>query len=368
MLPTYKLMIPGPVEVSPEVLAEMSAPIFPHYGPEWTRFYNETLAILQEVFQTQGTVFLMVGSGTVAIDACIGSAFLTGEKILVGLNGFFGDRLKAIAESYGLEVVPVMAEWGKPLSATDFEAAYQAHPDARGAAVVHLETSTTIVNPIEEIGPVVRKHGGIFVVDAVSSLGGISFHMDDWCIDLCAAASQKCLGAPPGLAPVAIGSRGWESIDRQPMKAHGWYGDLRVWRWFATEWGDWHPSPITMATNNIRALNVALHQLQKEGIAQRLDRYRKLAIRLRHGLIELGLEPFTPESLMNPVLTAAWVPEGIPSSRMVNFLADEYQIKISTGLGALKERLIRVGHMSPVVEEADIDHVLDALKAFHASK
>jgi len=367
MLPTYKLMIPGPVEVSPEVLKAMGEPIFPHYGPEWTRFYNETLTILRTVFNTSGSVFLMVGSGTVAIDACIGSAFQTGEKILVGLNGFFGERLKAIAESYGLQVIPVTADWGKPLQPEQFEQAYKDHPDARGAAVVHLETSTTIINPIESIGPIIRKHDGIFMVDGVSSLGGVPFHMEDWCIDLCAAATQKCLGAPPGLAPVAVGPRGWQSIDRQPMKAHGWYGDLRVWRWYATEWGDWHPSPITMATNNIRALSVALSQLMDEGIEARLARYRKMAIRLRAGLERLGLSPFTPLELMNPVLTAAWVPEGTPSSKLVNFLADKHKLKISTGLGQLKERLIRVGHMSPVVGEKDIDNVLFAIQDYLSS-
>lgn len=360
----YKLMIPGPVEVSPEVLAAMGSPVQPHYGADWTKFYNDTLAILKTIFGTSGDVFLMVGSGTCAIDACLGSGFSSGDKILVGLNGFFGDRLKSIAEGYGLEVIPVTAEWGHPLRAEDFESAYQAHPEAKGAAVVHLETSTTILNPIEKIGPVVRSHGGIFFVDAVSSLGGVSMKMEDWCIDLCASATQKCLGAPPGLAPVAVSQRGWEAIDQNPTKKHGWYGDLRVWRQYAVEWGDWHPTPVTMATNNVVALKTALEQLMAEGIPQRLERYRNLALRLRAGLTAIGMQPFTPPELMNPVLTAAYGPKGVSTGRIVTYLGEKYHIKISGGLGALKETIFRIGHMSPIMTEADIDLVLEGLRSF----
>lgn len=360
----YKLLIPGPVEVSPEVLAAMGSQVQPHYGADWTKYYNDTLAILKTIFGTQGDVYLMVGSGTCAIDACIGSAFASGEKILVGVNGFFGDRLKSIAEGYGLDVVPVVGEWGKPLRAEDFQAAFDAHPDAKGAAVVHLETSTTILNPIETIGPIVRAHEGTFFVDAVSSLGGVAMHMEDWCIDLCASATQKCLGAPPGLAPAAVSRRAWSAIDKNPSKGHGWYGDLRVWRQYATDWGDWHPSPVTMATSNVVALRTALEQLMAEGIAQRLERYRQLALQLRSGLIEIGMMPYTPEALMNPVLTAAYGPKGVSTAKIVSYLAEKYHIKISGGLGALKEIIFRIGHMSPVTTAADIELVLEGLRTF----
>jgi alanine-glyoxylate transaminase / serine-glyoxylate transaminase / serine-pyruvate transaminase len=230
--------------------------------------------------------------------------------------------------------------------------------------VVHLETSTTILNPIEQIGPVIRKHSGVFFVDAVSSLGGISMRMEDWCIDLCASATQKCLGAPPGLAPVAVGPRGWKAIDSNPAKGHGWYGDLRVWRQYAVEWGDWHPSPVTMATNNVVALGTALQQLMAEGIPQRLERYRRLALRLREGLAGIGMQPFTPLELMNPVITAAYGPKGVSTAKIVTHLAEKYHIKISGGLGALRETIFRIGHMSPVMTEADIDLVLDGLRTF----
>jgi alanine-glyoxylate transaminase/serine-glyoxylate transaminase/serine-pyruvate transaminase len=361
-----KLLIPGPVEVSEEVLNAMGSQVRPHYGGEWTAFYKETQEILKKVFNTDGDVYIMPGSGTLAIDACLGSSLSTGEKIIVGTNGFFGDRLVSIAQGNGFQVVKVMAEWGKPIDTRDVERAFAENPNAKALAVVHLETSTTVQNPIEKLGEVTRRHAALFIVDAVSSLGGVPFAMDDWGIDLCASASQKCLGAPPGLAPCAIGKRGWKAIDRNPNKNHGWYADLKNWRKYQTEWGDWHPTPVTMPTNNVYALRAALDDLLKEGISVRLERYRKLALRLRVGLREVGLPPFTTDDQLSPVLTAGVTPEGISSLKIVDYLMQEYGIKISSGLGALKEKIFRIGHMSPLVTDADIDKVIEALGRFQA--
>jgi alanine-glyoxylate transaminase / serine-glyoxylate transaminase / serine-pyruvate transaminase len=362
---TLKLMIPGPIQPAQDVLDAMGRPVQAHYGPAWRDYYNDTLEILRKVFNTQGNLFIMVGSGTAAIDACLGSAFSDGESLLVGMNGFFGDRLKEIAESYNIQVIPVTAPWGQPLRAEDFRTAFKAHPEARAAATVHLETSTTIVNPIQEIGAVCREFDAVYFVDAVSSLGGLPVKMDEWGISLMASASQKCLGAPPGLAPVAVAQRGWQAIDRNPHKGHGWYGDLRVWQHYAVDWGDWHPTPITMATNNVVALHTSLESLMAEGIESRMERYRCLAMRLRDGLRRIGLQVFTPDEIMSPVLTAAYVPEGVTASQLVQYLTDVHKIKISTGLGEFKEKMIRIGHMSPTTSDADIDEVVQALSEFH---
>lgn len=358
------LMIPGPIQPDKAVMQAMGSPVQAHYGPAWTETYNHTVNMMKEVFHTRGDVFLIVGSGSCGIDACIGSAFSSGEKVIIGINGFFGERLKAIALGYGLQVVTVEAEWGKPLTATDFESAIQKHPDAIGVCLVHLETSTTIVNPVEEIGPLTRRYGMCCVLDAVSSAGGLPLLMDEWVIDLCATATQKCLGAPPGLAPTAVGQRGWEFIDRNPGKGHGWYGDLRTWRTYAVDWADWHPFPITMATSNVLGLKASLESLLAEGVEVRMARYRDLAMRLRTGLRRIGMPPFTPDELLSPVITAAYGPKGIPTSRIVEYLADQHAIKIAGGLGALKDKVFRIGHMAPTTSEKEIDLVLDALGRF----
>lgn len=360
----FMLMIPGPIQPEKNVMDAMGSPVRAHYGPEWTQLYNNTTSMLKTVFGTQGDVFLMVGSGSCGIDACFGSAFTSGEKVLIGINGFFGLRLKSIAENYGLNVVPVEFEWGQALTPDAVENAIQANPDAVGVAIVHLETSTTIINPVAEIGQSVRKHGLVYLVDAVSSLGGLPVKMDDWCIGLCASASQKCLGAPPGLSPVAVGLRGWEAIDRNPHKGHGWYGNLRVWRQYKVEWGDWHPFPITMATNNVLALKASLEDLLEEGIDKRMERYQSLAMRLRNGLRRISMTPYTSDEMMAPVITAAFGPIGVPTSKIVSYMADVHRIKIAGGLGDLKDKVFRIGHMSPIVSEMDIDRVVDALASF----
>jgi alanine-glyoxylate transaminase / serine-glyoxylate transaminase / serine-pyruvate transaminase len=359
-----KLMIPGPIQPDRLVLDAMGDDVCAHYGPAWINFYAETIELLRKVLKTQGEIYIMPGSGSLGLDSCIGSALSAGEKCLVGINGFFGERLANIAASNGVEVIPVRAEWGKPLLPEDFENAFRHHPDVQAAIVVHLETSTTIVNPIEEIGQICKRNQAIYIVDAVSSLGGMPFEMESWGIDMCASASQKCLGAPPGIAIVAVGPAAWEAIDRNPVKHHGWFTDLRVWRQYAVDWADWHPSPVTMPVNNIKALRVSLEQLLEEGIENRLERYRQLALHLRHGLRQLDMPPYTPDNMMAPVLTAAYGLDGIPTCEIVSYLETKHGIKISGGLGALKDRVFRIGHMSPVLSECDIDQVLTALAGF----
>ena len=364
---SVKLMIPGPVEVDPKVLAALGEPVEPHYGDAWIEKYSRVTEMLKQVFGIAGTdydVYLMAGSGTCAIDACMSSPLLAGEKIIIDNNGFFGDRLVDIAQNIGLDVVQVKGEWGKQLDPQDIRKALSENQGAKAVAVVHGETSTAIINPVAEIGSVVSPYEAVFIVDAVSSLGGLPFDLAGWGVDLCASATQKCLGAPPGLAPVAVGPKGWKMIDRSNHKAHGWYTNLQNWRKYAKEWGDWHPTPITMPTNTVNALLVALEQLMEEGIPNRMARFRNLAIQLRKGLREAGMEPLTPDELLNPVLTAARPPKGVDSAQIVKYLLDAHHIHISGGLGHLKKEVFRIGHMSPVLTPKDIDRIVNALKAF----
>jgi alanine-glyoxylate transaminase / serine-glyoxylate transaminase / serine-pyruvate transaminase len=342
----------------------MGDPVQPHYGAIFRDLYNETTGILKKVFNTEGDVFILVGSGSAAIDACIGSSVPSGGKILLGINGFFGERLKAIAESYNLEVLPVTSEWGQPLHSEDFESALKKHPGVNAIAVVHLETSTTIINPADEIGCVARKYDLPFILDAVSSLGGLPVCMNEWGVDLCASASQKCLGAPPGLAPVAVGERGWDAIKHNPNPGHGWYLNLNVWQQYAKDWADWHPFPITMATNNLKALNISLGKLMDEGIYARQNRYINLALKLRNDLRRIGMVPLTPDEILAPVITAAIGPTGIPTGLIVEYISDIHHIKIAGGLGLLKDKIIRIGHMSPSISAEDIDDVINALAMF----
>jgi alanine-glyoxylate transaminase/serine-glyoxylate transaminase/serine-pyruvate transaminase len=364
-----KLMIPGPVSVEEEVLRQMGGPVQAHYGPEWTGTYYETTGLLRQVFNTQADVHILVGSGSAGLDAAIGSLTAPGETIVVGSNGFFGQRLIAIGKSYGLEVIAIQAPLGIPLVPSDFERALARHPNVAAVAVVHLETSTTVLNPIQEIIAVARRHEVPVMVDAVSTLGGVPLAMDEWGIDLCVSASQKCLGAPPGLAPVAISQRAWDIMASKPQRNHGWYLNLQTWQQHAADWKDWHPFPVTMATNNVLALRAGLRSLLAEGLAHRYQRYAELARQLREGIRALGLQLFAPEEYLAPILTGVLSPDGIPSSEIVSYLYAEHGLKISGGFGeGLQDRIFRIGHMGATITGEDMDAVLNGLAAFLNSR
>jgi len=189
--------------------------------------------------------------------------------------------------------------------------------------------------------------------------------MDGWNIDICVSASHKCLGAPPGLAPVAVSKRAWEIMKSKPERGHGFYLNLETWQRFSEDWGEWHPFPVTMATNNVLALRAGVRKLLTEGVDAAIERYIALALRFRNGVRQLGMEPYTTDEQLCPVATAVYGPENVPTSEIVNFLLEKHRIKIAGGIGeGLKDRIFRVGHMGIEINEQDIDGVLIALSEF----
>lgn len=360
-LPHCKLMIPGPVEVDASVLEAMGAPVPAHYGPEWTALYKDVTSRLKQVFRTAGDVFLLVASGSGGIEAAISSLFGPGERILVGVNGFFGERIVAIARSRGLEVVLVEAPWGEPIRPEAVRAALVRNNGLAGLVVVHHESSTGVLNPVRELAAVAAAVEVPVVVDAVSTLGGEELAMDDWAIDVCVTASQKCLEAPPGLAPVAVSQHAWEVMDRKGEFPSGWYLNLRVWRQFAEEWGDWHPFPITMATNNVLALRVALDRLLAEGLESRLERYRRISGFLRAGLKEIGFSLFVEGPFASSTLTAVRRSFDIDVADLIGSLLKERGIRIAGGLGPTRGKIFRIGHMGRAASQENAVLLLEAL-------
>ena len=360
-----KLMIPGPVELEAEVLRTMAQPAVPHYGDAWVTIHNETVALLQQVFQTQNYVFMLPGSGSLALDAAAHSTFLPGEIVIVGNNGWFGERMTDILKSNGVNVIPVEGDPRQPLDPQAFRQILQANPHVAGVAVVHLETSTAVLNPIQEIASEVRHHSdAILMVDAVTGLAGAELQTDNWGIDLCASASQKALGGPAGLGLVAVSPRAQAKINNRPESGRSWYLDLRRWQWFVENWADWHPFPVTMPTAVVLALRTALQSLLAEGVSVRRAKWQAMARLLRDGLLNLEMPLFVPESVMASILTAAFCPEGISSVAIRDYLLAEYNIQITTGFGAYKEQVIRVGHMGGALADSDIAHLLAGLEQF----
>lgn len=199
----FRLMIPGPIELDEEVRQELAQPLLPHYGKEWLRVYQETRGLLRQVFQTEQEVLLIPGSGSAGLEAAIGSLVGDGGKALILSNGFFGERLVAIARAYTPNVRVLSGDLDRPISPERLEEALRGG-SVKMVAAVHCETSTGVLNPIRDYGELCQRYGAILVVDAISSLGGVELRFDEWGLGICVSASQKGLEASPGLAPVAI--------------------------------------------------------------------------------------------------------------------------------------------------------------------
>ncbi len=361
-----KLMIPGPVELEAEVLAEMSQPPLAHYGDYWVEVHNETISLLQQIFETSGNVYILPGSGSLAVDTATHSSFFPGDTVIVGRNGWFGERLTEVMVANGLRVIPVESPPNEPLDPNAFRAALQANPNVAGVAFVQLETSTAVLNPIREITAVVHETqpNALLMVDAVTGLAASELKTQAWGIDLCVSASQKALGAPAGLGIVAVSPRALERILTRPDLPRSWYLDLKRWHWFVKNWADWHPFPVTMPTSIVMALRTALHSLMREGVEARIARYDRMSRQLRDGLQDMGMRLFVDESLMAPTITAAYCPEGTTSTAIKNYLLSEHNIQITGGFGAYKEQVIRIGHMGGAVGEKDIAQLLVGLNEF----
>jgi alanine-glyoxylate transaminase/serine-glyoxylate transaminase/serine-pyruvate transaminase len=354
----YTLMIPGPVGVSEEVLREMGAAIQAHYGSEWVEIFRETVALLGQIFQTEGTVFMLPGSGTAGIDAGIGGLLKRGERVLIPINGWFAERLFRIAQAYELDARRLEFDILQPLPIEPIKEFLSRERDIGAILMVHHETHTGIVNPLGEIGQLGREYDVPLIVDAVSSLGGIDLKVDEWSIDVCATASQKGLEAPPGLALISISDRAWRIMEAKGPTGHGFYLDPRVWREYLEKWGDWHPSHVTLPRNNILALRASLRRILAEGLEEHFTRYRRVSKAVKSGFKSMGFQLLVDEAISSPTVTTAKTPGGIKAERIRDFLRDQRDILISFGPPKYRENTIRVGHMG---EEMRFDHVVPLL-------
>lgn len=358
------LMIPGPVDVEDEILEAMAHQVLPHYGREWLPIYDEAIQGLRQVFGTTGDIFLMAGPGTAGLDAALGSLTRTGDTVLVAHNGFFGRRLGTVAQCYGLDVRLVEAPLGQPLDPQAIRCCLADEPGIQAVVVVHLETSTGVLNPLQEIAAVTGEFGVPIIVDAVSSLGGVPLPVDEWGIDVCVSVVNKCLACPPGLAPLTVSKRAWAQIERKEGRAHGWYLDLAVWKQYAHEWGDWHPYPTTLPTNNILALVTSLRRILSQGLEAHYDRHARAAAQVRGAFAGWGFRSFAPEAHTSPLLTAMYGPPGVNVEDLRRYLLAEWQIMISGGLEELRGKILRVGHIGKAASAEYVQRLLDGVGTY----
>jgi alanine-glyoxylate transaminase/serine-glyoxylate transaminase/serine-pyruvate transaminase len=359
-----KLFTPGPGDVDEEVLAAMATPMIRHYGPDWMEIYNETLLLLRNFFNTRNDIFIVPGPASALMDMAIGSLVGTGEKIIIGSNGFFGDRLNDIARGYGAAVVPFTAPLGKPLDPQLLRRLLKENPDVEVVALVHHETGTTVLNPLRELAAAVREAGKVLVVDAVSSLAGVEIRVDDWDIDVCVTSPNKCLEAVPGVGFISVSPRAWELVDSHPVLGHGWYLNLATWRKYVKEWGTWHPSPVTLPVNNVLAVLTSMRKIVNGGLEAHFAKYVRASQIVRKGLENIGFEMFVPEEYAAPIVTGVKARPEFEVTEMIKWLAEERGIAVGGAFGALSGKIFRVGHLGKAAEREYLIDFLFAVEEF----
>ena len=358
--PQRVLLGPGPSEIAPGVAQALLRPTLGHLDPEFLALMDEVRALLRGAFRTTNELaFPMSGTGTAGMETVLVNLIEPGDEVVIGVAGYFGERLTEIASRAGARVTAVRGEWGRAL---DPEAVRRGARGKRAKllALVHGETSTGVRTDLVPMRAVADELGALLVADCVTSLGGVPVEVDSWGLDAVYSGTQKCLAAPCGLAPVTLSPRALEALGARKVPVQSWYLDLSLVR---TYWGKdrayHHTAPIQM----IYALHEALRLLHEEGLEARWARHETNARALWAGLEALGLELLVPATERLFPLTAVRVPERIDEARVRRFLLEKYSLEIGGGLGPLKGKLWRIGLMGQGSSRRNVDLVLAALRS-----
>lgn len=349
------LMIPGPVKVAPRVLRAMSRPMISHRSGDFGAIYEDCRNLLKDFFETKNDIVVMTGSGTVGMDAAVAGLIGREDKIVTISNGKFGERFTEIGERYG-KAVPVKSEWGTPIDLDKVEAALEV--GAKAVAMVHNETSVGLINPAKEVGELAHKHGSVFIVDGISSIGGNEFHTDAWNVDIAITGSQKALAVPPGLAIVSVSPRAEE---RFQDKSASYYADLKAHLKSARK--SPAQTPYTPAVPLFYALQEALHMAREEGFEARKTRTAKLAESVRAAAKALDIELFpqvNEYSHYSNTVTAMKMPAGVTDDKLRGGMKKQ-GVVVSGGQEKLKGKIFRIGTMG-VCSTSDILRTIQTLE------
>ncbi len=353
------LMGPGPSPVHKRVLEAMSQHTLGHLDSEFLSIMNNAMDLLRFVFETENQItFPVSGTGSAGMEAAMVNMVEPGDKVIVGVNGVFGQRMVDVASRCGAEVIEVSAEWGHPIDPEMLEKALAANPGVKLVGLVHAETSTGVHQPLEPAVDIVHNYDALLLVDAVTSLGGMPVGVDRRKLDLVYSGNQKCLGAPPGLAPITFGKRAMEVFEQRKSKVQSWYLDLSfLTRYWGEERLYHHTAPINM----IYGLFEALAMIKEEGLEERFARHRLNSGALVAGLKALGVETVVEDKYRLPSLITVWIPEGIDDAAVRMRLRRESLIEIGGGLGPFKGKAWRIGLMGNGSTKKNVEILLKAL-------
>ena len=356
--PQKVLLGPGPSTVHPRVLQALSLPVLGHLDPTFYQVMDDVCEMLRMAFHTTNFMTVPISStGTGAMETACANIIEPGDSMLVCRNGYFGIRLADIAERCGATVHVMDTPWGKAVDPQMLKDELKKHPGLKAEGVVHAETSTGVLRDMKELVDVIHESGALAIVDAVTSLGGHEVRMDDWGIDGCYSATQKCLGAPPGLAPISLSPAAMDVVAKRPSKVQSFYFNLKDLEAYWNQTRAYHhTSPINMTY----ALREALRMMMEEGQENRINRHARVAAALRAGAEALGLSLLAEEGhRLNPLTTLS-IPQGIEDAKVRRALLNDYDIEIGGGLGEFAGKAWRVGLMGESARDRNVFAMLSA--------
>ncbi len=356
------LMGPGPSTVPARILRALGAPTLGHLDPQYLAIMDETCEYLRQVFRTKNALtFPVSGTGMAGMECIAVNLIERGDEVIVCVNGVFGTRMKDVMERCGATVHTIEAAWGDIITKEQIAAALDAHPKVKLLGIVHAETSTGALQPLEGLSELCHAKGALLIVDAVTSLGGHELLVDEWGIDAIYSGTQKCLSCPPGLSPVSFGERALAVMDGRQTKPQSWYLDVSMLRKYYTGGAGGggrvyhHTAPINMTY----ALREALAMVLEEGLDARIERHRVMHLRLRAGLEALGLNYIPKHSLHT--LNCIHAPAGKDEAALRKSMLVDYGIEIGAGLGPMAGKALRIGLMGFGATLRNVDLVLAAL-------
>ena len=337
----------------------MISPILGYLDPVFLKAMDDTMARLRYLFQTENEFAITLpASGMGAMEAAVCNIVEPGDKIIVGVHGFFGQRLAHIVERHGGTAIKVEVDFGQVVDPSQINEALESHPDAKMVGVVHGETSAGIGQPLEEIGKIVREKDKLFLVDTVCSLGGANIPVDDYLIDICYTGGQKCVGGPAGISAITVNDRAWSVIDARKQETDTLYLDLSLIKKY---WGSDRVYHHTAPGPMVFALKEALTIIEEEGLQNRVARHQKTGAMLHEGLTGLGLELFGDPANRLSMLTCVLIPDGVEDAPTRKRLLNDYGIEIAGGFGPLAGKAWRIGLMGYSARAQNVHYLLAAL-------
>lgn len=333
----------GPVQVTDRTLREQSRPVLYHYDPAFIELFARTCDLLQKVYRTRYDVVIMQGEAILALEAAAACLLSPGDKVLNLVSGVFGKWFELFIDNYGGETIELAVPYNEAIDPDDVRKALENDPGIKFLSVVHSETPSATINPVEAIGAVAKEFGVLTIVDTVSGIGGEVLSPESWGIDVGIAGPQKCLGGPPGLSLLSISPEAWKAMESKAHPLRGSFLSILDWK---DTWMEKKTFPYTPSVSTMYALESILAQALEEGIERMATRHATIARACRRGVEAMGLDLWAArEEIAAPCVTGVVMPDGIDDASLRGHLRDRYGVMISGGYGELAGKLFRLGHM-----------------------